>query len=115
MLQGWQRYKNHSDPRVRERFTRQVKKLPTAYNAALWAMEREFKKVNRSVSERIHVLRRQVEAEFPVVALLTAASFGPFLLWSTRREERRLAAGRTYEPPIFLDRRNWVPNEYPAH
>ncbi|MGC2195824.1 MAG: cobalamin-dependent protein [Terriglobales bacterium] len=108
MLQGWQRHKDDPDPRVRERFARQTKKLSGAYNAALWVMEREFKKVNRSVSERIHKLRREVEREFPVIARLTAASLGPMLLWSTRREENRLASGRTYEPPTFIERRNWV-------
>ncbi len=108
MLQGWRRYKDHPDPRVRERFEREMKKLSSAYNAALWVMEKEFKKVNRSVSERIHKLRREVEKEFPFVARLTAAALGPFLLWSTRREENRLAAGRTYEPPTFVERRNWV-------
>ena len=72
-------------------------------------MEKEFKKVNRTVSDRIHKLRREVEKEFPVVARLTAASLGPILLWTTRREDKRLAAGRTYEPPTFLERRNWVP------
>ena len=109
MLKGWQRYKDYPDPRVRERFAREVKKLSSAYNAALWVMEKEFKQVNRSVSERIHKLRREVEKEFPVVARLTAASLGPILLWSTRREENRLAKGRTYEPPTFIERRNWVP------
>ena len=109
MLQGWQRYKDYPDPRVRERFTRQVKKIIGAYNAALWAMERDFKKVNRGVSEKIHKLRREVEKEFPVVARLTAASMGPVLLWSTRREAHRLAAGRTYEPPTFIERSNWIP------
>ncbi len=108
MLQGWQRHKDDPDPRVRERVARQMKKLSGAYNAALWVMEREFKKVNRSVSERIHKLRREVEVEFPVIARLTAASLGPILLWSTRREEKRLASGRTYEPPTFIERRNWV-------
>ncbi|MGA7421905.1 MAG: radical SAM protein [Candidatus Sulfotelmatobacter sp.] len=107
MLQGWKRYKNDPDPRVRERFAREVKKLSSTYNAALWVMEREFKKVNRTVSERIHKLRREVEKEFPVVARLTAASLGPVLLWSTRREEHRLAHGCTYEPPTFIERRNW--------
>ena len=107
MLQGWQRYKDYPDARVRERFTRGVKKLGSAYNVALWVMEREFSKVNRSGSEQIHKLRREVEKEFPVVARLTAAIFGPMLLWSTRREEKRLAAGRTYEPPTFVDRSNW--------
>ena len=108
MLQGWQRYKDHPDPRVRERFTRQVKKIIGAYNAALWAMERDFKKVNRTVSEKIHNLRREVEKEFPVVARLTAASLGPVLLWSTRREARRLASGQTYEPPTFIERSHWI-------
>lgn len=108
MLQGWQRYKDYPDPRVRERFRRQVKKLSGAYNAALWVMEREFKKVNRSVSEQIHRLRHEVEKEFPVIARLTAASLGPILLWSTRREDKRLASGSTYDPPTFLERRNWI-------
>ena len=108
MLKGWQRYKDHPDPRVRERFTREVKKLSSAYNAALWVMEKEFRKVNCSVSDRIHKLRREVEKEFPIIARLTAASLGPILLWFTRREENRLAKGRTYEPPTFIERRNWV-------
>jgi radical SAM superfamily enzyme YgiQ (UPF0313 family) len=109
MLKGWQRYKDYPDPRVRERFAREVKKLSSAYNAALWVMEKEFRNVNRSVSEQIHKLRREVEREFPFVARLTAASLGPILWWSTRREENRLAKGRTYEPPTFVERRNWVP------
>jgi len=108
MLQGWQRYKDYPDPRVRQRFAREVKKLSSAYNAALWVMEREFKKVNRGVSDQIHKLRRDVEKEFPVIARLTASSLGPILLWSARREENRLAAGRTYEPPTLIERRNWV-------
>jgi len=109
MLLGWQRYKNYPDPRVRERFRRQVKKIIGSYNAALWAMEREFRKVNGGVSDKIHRLRREVEKEFPFIARLTAASLGPILLWSTRREERRLASGRTYEPPTLIERRNWIP------
>jgi hypothetical protein len=108
LLQGWQRYKNDPDPRIRKRFARQVKKLSSAYNAALWVMERQFADVNRGVSDQIHKLRREFEKEFPVVARLTAATLGPLLLWSTRREEKRLASGKTYEPPIFLERRNWV-------
>jgi radical SAM superfamily enzyme YgiQ (UPF0313 family) len=108
MLQGWRRYRDYPDPRVRERFARQMTKLRSAYNAALWVMEREFNKVNRSVGEQIHRLRREVESEFPVMARLTANLLGPILLWSARREERRLAAGRTYEPPVILERRNWA-------
>ena len=108
MLQGWRRYKDYPDARVRERFAREVKKLGSGYNAALWAMEKEFRRVNEGVSERIHGLRREVEKEFPVIARATAAVAGPYLLWAARREEKRLAAGKTYEPPTFIERRNWV-------
>ena len=112
MLMGWQRYKDYPDPRVRERFAREMKKLSSVYNAALWVMEKEFRKVNPSVSEKIHKLRREVEKEFPVKARLTAASLGPILWLTARREERRLAAGQTYEPPTFMERRNW--DTFPA-
>ena len=108
MLQGWRRYKDHPDPRIRRRFALQAKKLSGPYNAALWVMEREFKKVNPAVAAQIHELRREVENEFPFVARFAALSIGPFLLWRTRREERRLASGQTYEPPTCIERRNWV-------
>jgi len=108
IFKGWQRYKNYPDARVRERFSREAKKLSSGYSAALWAMEREFARVNRDISERIHELRRNIKKEFPLTARLTAALLGPVLLWSGRKEERRLALGRTYEPPTFVDRCNWA-------
>jgi radical SAM superfamily enzyme YgiQ (UPF0313 family) len=108
MLLGWQHYKNHPDLRVRKRFERGAKKLKSVYNAALWVMEREFKKVNRDGGEKIHALRCEIEKEFPIVAHMTAVLLGPPLLLSARREEKRLAAGYTYEPPTFLERSNWI-------
>jgi radical SAM superfamily enzyme YgiQ (UPF0313 family) len=107
MLQGWQRYKNYPDARVRERFTRDIQKLSTAYSGALWAMERQFRKVNRDVSDRIRSLRAEIKREFPVLSRITAAALGPYLLWSSLREEKRLAAGKTYEPPTIIQRSNW--------
>jgi hypothetical protein len=71
-------------------------------------MERDFRKVNRRVSEQIHFLRREIGKEFPVVARLTATLLGPVLLWTTRREEKWLASGGTYEPPTIVERRNWI-------
>jgi len=107
MLQGWRRYKDDPDARVRERFRRDAEKLQTAYNAALWAMEREFAKVNREVSGQIRGLRKEIESEFGGVARVVSRVAGPVLWWTTRREERRLAAGKTYEPPTIVERRNW--------
>ena len=107
-LRGWQRYKDYPDLRVRERFAREAAKLRTAYNAALWAMEKHFRGVNRSVSEEIRGLRKEVEREFGTASRVASRLGGPILLWTSRREERRVAAGCTYEPPTFLERRRWA-------
>ncbi len=108
MLQGWRRYRNYPDPRVRERFAREMDKLKSGYNAALWAMEHQFKAVNRNVSEQIQKLRKEVENEFGLTARISSHAMGPILWWTARREERRLLKGKTYEPPTFLERTNWM-------
>src|SRR5208283_5195038 len=68
MLQGWRRYRDYPDPRVRERFARAMQKLRTGYSAALWAMEHQFRSVNRSVSEKMKALRKDVESASGIFA-----------------------------------------------
>ncbi len=106
LLQGWQRYKDYPDARVRERFARETVKLRTAYTAALWAMEKQFRGLSESVSRDIRALRHDVVKEFGS-ARIAAIVGGPLLLWTSRREEKRLQGGQTYEPPMFIERRNW--------
>jgi len=106
-LEGWKRYKNHPDPRIRERFQWEVRQLKEAYSACLWAMERRLRKTNEAVSEQIHTLRREIGKEFGLLSRMAASLLGPVLLWTTRREEKRLARGFVYEPPTILERRNW--------
>jgi radical SAM superfamily enzyme YgiQ (UPF0313 family) len=108
MLEGWRRYRDYPDPRVRERFGREINKLRSGYSGALWAMERQFRDLNEAVSAQIKALRGEVEKELGFAARWNARTLGPLLLWTTRREERRLAEGKTYEPPTFLERTNWV-------
>jgi hypothetical protein len=104
LLAGFKRYKDYPDARVRERFTREMGKLSGVYSSALWAMERQFRKVDLNVSEQIRELRH----ESGFLSRMLPALLGPVLLWTTRREERRLARGKTYEPPTILERSNWV-------
>ena len=101
--------RHEPDPRVRERFAREMSKLRSGYNASLWAMERQLHEVSETVSARIRALRAEVEKEFGFTARFSARSLGPILLWTIKREERRLARGQTYEPPTFCERTNWVP------
>jgi radical SAM superfamily enzyme YgiQ (UPF0313 family) len=108
MLQGWQRYRDYPDPRVRERFAREMDKLKNGYNAALWAMEHQLRAVNHNVSEQIRKLRKEVDSESGIAGRISSRVLGRVLLWTLRREERRLASGKTYEPPTFLERTNWL-------
>src|SRR5579883_341075 len=107
-LQGWRKYKNHPDARVRQRYEREAQELRKTYGPALWAMERHLRGSNAEISGRIGELRRELEIEFGSFTRWVSRLAGPFMLWSTRREERRLARGTTYEPPTFLERRNWA-------
>ena len=107
MLQGWRRYRDCSDARVRARFDFEAQPLRTWYTAALWVMERQLKDANSEISQRIHNLRLEIEGEFGGVTRWMSRAVGPVLLWKHRREERRLKNGLVYEPPMFIERRNW--------
>jgi radical SAM superfamily enzyme YgiQ (UPF0313 family) len=106
-LAGWRRYKNDPDPRVRARFARESRALRDGYAAALWAMEKHLRHTNRAVSEKVRTVRKEVTREFGLVSSVVSRTLGPVLLWTARREERRLRAGHTYEPRTIIERRNW--------
>jgi len=108
IFQGWKRYRAHPDERVRQRINNEAAKLHTTYNAALWAMERRLRKSNAIVAGRIRELRREIEREFGGATRFMRVLTGPILLWTSKREERQLARGKTYEPATFVDRRNWA-------
>jgi peptidoglycan/xylan/chitin deacetylase (PgdA/CDA1 family) len=107
-FQGWKRYHNDPDLRVRRRFAAEARKLRTTYNAALWAMEKRLSATNPTISKRIRELRREVESAFGTFTRMVRVVVGPILLWTSKREDKRLANGITYEPETFVERRNWI-------
>ncbi len=107
-LRGWKRHKHHPDPRVRERFRWEARGIRQAYAATLWAMEHRLKHTNARVSEKVHSLRRDIENEFGAKTKWISRLAGPVILWLEKREERRLAKGKVYEPPTIIERRNWI-------
>ena len=108
MLTGWRRYRDDADARVRARVGGEARQLASGYGAALWAMEKFLRDSNRTVSDRIHELRRQIEREVGGLAPIIDRLAGPALLWSARRDARLAPAGRRLEPRTFVDRRNWA-------
>jgi radical SAM superfamily enzyme YgiQ (UPF0313 family) len=107
-FQGWKRYKNHPDLRVRERIQRETRMLHHAYAAVLWAMEHRLRKANRSVSLQIRALRQDIEREFGFITAAASRILGPVLWWTSRREDKRLERGQRYEPGTLMGRRNWL-------
>jgi radical SAM superfamily enzyme YgiQ (UPF0313 family) len=107
-FEGWKRHKNDPDPRVRERFRREGRLLHHAYAAVLWAIERRIRKDNAPVALQVRALRLELEREFGMTAIAAARLLGPILWWTSLQEEKRLAAGRSYEPSTIIGRRNWV-------
>jgi radical SAM superfamily enzyme YgiQ (UPF0313 family) len=113
-IEGWQRYKSHPDQRIRERFRWEVRWLRNVSSGLLWAMEQRLKNTNQSVAGQIRALRQDIGREFGPVTRFAGWLLGPFLLWATRREERLLARGVTYEPQPIIERHNWPLPEAPS-
>ena len=108
-FEGWKRYKNHPDLRVRERFEREARSLRHAYAGMLWAMEHRL--------ERDQRLGGRADPR---------AAPGPGAGIRARRRRRRPACsarscggpaaarrsawpqGHGYEPPTIIERRNWL-------
>jgi hypothetical protein len=108
MFDGWKRYRNDGDPRVKARMEILARELRSGYGAALWAMEKYLRASNKAVSDRIRELRLEFERELGGVSWIVDSLVGPVLLWSSHREARRFPTGRRLEPRTFVDRRNWA-------
>jgi len=109
MLQGWQRYKNHADLRIRERFRWESKDLRIAWISALWASKRWFRK-DPELKKKISLVLKDFRREFGLRARLVAP-FGGRIVWlRLKREAKRLQRGWTYEPPTFYETNELQPS-----
>jgi hypothetical protein len=101
-LAGWKRYKDHPDPRIRRRFAREASDLATVGSAVVWAA-RKYHDHEPHLRTKMSLLLRELYDEFGIKSRLMAAIGGSIVHWKIRREEDRLAAGWTYEPPTFYE------------
>ncbi len=113
--EGWRRYRDDLDPRVRARFEQERKEMAANYAAALWAMERYLHRSNARVSARVREVRLDLDRETGRLRRSLNRLVGPVLLWAARREARRFPHGRPAEPPTSIVRRNWNAADGEAH
>ena len=102
VLQGWRRYKNHPDLRIRNRFAWEARDLPVAYAGTLWAARSWFRSQPVLAARISHVLN-DIYEECGAKARLVAPLVGSCLRFMLGREDRRLRRGWAYEPPCFYD------------
>jgi hypothetical protein len=115
LFNGWKRYHDHPDARIRTRFAHEAGKLRTTYNAALWAMEKRLRRSNPEISARMRALRLEIESAFGLSTRLMRMVVGPVLFMTSMREDRRLAKGLTFEPPSFVERSHWIEGDVQTH
>ena len=102
-LQGWQRYKNHPDKRIRSRFFLKAKTLRTTYAGAVWAMKK-WSGGNENIHAKMDTLLNSLYREFGWKTRLLAPLLGSYLYRSLRKEEVRLQNGWIYEPHAFYEK-----------
>jgi len=112
LLAGWKRYKNDPDPCIRRRFAWEVRELPSTYSAVVGACKLYYRK-NPAMHAKMSALLKDLYREFGWKSRFFGEIGGRWLLRKVRQEEKRLAAGWTYEPPTFYER-NAACTEQPA-
>ncbi len=102
-LAGWQRYKDHPDPRIRDRYAWEAHELSNTL-AALVGASRGYFRHQPALRAKMSGLLDALCREFGWKARIYGELGGRWLLRQIRKEQARLEAGWTYEPPTFYER-----------
>jgi len=102
LLRGWERHKDHPEPRVRERLRRECRDLATGYAGGVWAARR-WLAGRPALAARLRRLERGLAREFGWKARLFGALLGPVVLAAMWRERWRTRRGVPREPPTFYE------------
>lgn len=102
-LAGWKRYKDHPDLRIRRRYRWEAKQLSTTFSAVTAALQRYYRK-NPVMRAKMSAILADLYREFGLKSRLAASIGGRYVVRKVRQEEKRLAAGWTYEPPTFYEK-----------
>ncbi len=102
LLAGWRRYKDSSDPRIRDRFAWETRDLAVVQAGALWAARRWFRN-DPLQTAKISGMMKDLFREFGLKSRLAAPFVGRYIRSKLRRENRLLQNGWTYEPPTFCE------------
>lgn len=103
LLTGWQRHKNNIDPRIRDRYVREVKPLRSTYAGAVRAMKKYYRH-DKKLYKQMNQLLKDIYQEFGWKTRLLSFPMSLFEYFRLMKEERRLANGWKYEPESFYEK-----------
>jgi radical SAM superfamily enzyme YgiQ (UPF0313 family)/anti-anti-sigma regulatory factor len=103
MLTGWKRYKNHPDPRIRERFQWKCRGLKSGYAGSVWAMKKWYKN-QKPMGEKMASLLHDLYEEFGWATRVIAPVIGRVVHFAMKLESGRLGKGWTYEPHVVYEK-----------
>ncbi len=101
-LQGWLKYRNHADLRIRRRFEHEARDLGTYGAASLWAARKWYAQVP-VMRDRLDVTLRSIYKIFGWKSRCYASLVGRYIFRQLRKEDLRLHDGMMYEPATFCE------------
>lgn len=103
LLTGWERYQDHPEKRIRDRYAREVQPLRSTYAGGIWAM-RKWYRDNKAMTNKMDALLADIHAAFGWSTRLAAPIYGRYLHRAMKREEKLLATGWRPEPTTFYEK-----------
>lgn len=102
-LNGWNKYKNHPDECIRDRFRVEFKMHLWYYLASVWAMKKWYKE-DKALCEKMSKLFSDLKKESNPLYLLLAPILGSVLYSAIKNEFKRSKDDPVFEPPIFYEK-----------
>jgi radical SAM superfamily enzyme YgiQ (UPF0313 family) len=103
LLNGWNKNKNHADPRVRTRILWETRRLKDVYPGAIWAMRKYYRK-NKYMYNKLSAILRDLYAEFGIMVKIIAPAVGIWVYFKIVKEARLLSGGWTCEPETHYEK-----------
>jgi radical SAM superfamily enzyme YgiQ (UPF0313 family) len=102
-LAGYKRYKNHPDAAIRDRYTWEAREIGSTF-AALTGAAKLYYRDKPAIRKKMEALLKEIHAEFGWKSRVWSSVGALYVLRKIRQEEKRLAAGWTYEPKTWYER-----------
>ena len=101
-LNGWLKYQDHPDARVRERFRWESQELASTWAAATAGALRYYSG-DAPMRDKLKALLRDLYRTFGLKARLMGMLGGPWVHHKLKAEHRSMLSGDTREPPTFFE------------